>query len=475
MDDRLANSRVARAERDLTSAARVMLGFKREVLRPMPNTVRRDNGYHGSEVNSPFSLALSGHTFRPSTLPGYAILTEHLTGRSKLVQPKRPKPTAAKRIALLMAFAPRKLGSLEQWLVAFCQEMRGRRFEVDVFTASPIHNAVADDLRKLAVNWKSLDALRPSAQSIIGLAKYDLLHITLFTPRQPIPLMAYAAFPARILFFDGRSGGTFAEPEPIPHGLNRVSYRLIGRRLAGLAAASNYVRDRDCTVFGVPEKTRTIYNGVDVTRFRSRRAPSKRKTGLNILAVANLIPEKGIDYLIRAFGQMTDNSSRLTVVGDGPQQQALKNLASELNVDSRVRFLGLRDDVDALLNEADIFVHPATWEEAFGLTIAEAMAAECPVIASSVGGIPELINSGRDGVLVPPRDVPALAKALEELARDPERRQCLGANARTRVGQDFALDRCVQQHCDWCEQLSSAGLGWVSSCPSQSSRSRHTC
>lgn len=374
-----------------------------------------------------------------------------------------------------MGFAPRKLGSLEQWLVAFCQEMRGRRFEVDVFTASPIHNAVADHLRTLAVNWKSLDALRPSAQSIIGLAKYDLLHFTLFTPRQIIPLMAYAAFPARILFFDGRSGGTVSEPEPIPRGLlHRMSYRLIGRRLAGVIAASNYVRDRDCTVFGVPEKTRTIYNGVDVTRFRSRRAPSKRKKGLNILAVANLIPEKGIDYLIRAFGQMTDNSSRLTVVGDGPQQQALKNLASELNVGSRVLFLGLRDDVDALLNEADIFVHPATWEEAFGLTIAEAMAAECPVIASSVGGIPELINSGRDGVLVPPRNIPALVKALEELARDPERRQRLGANARARVGQDFTLDRCVQQHCDWCEHL-SAGLGWVSSYPSQFSRSRHTC
>ena len=115
--------------------------------------------------------------------------------------------------------------------------------------------------------------------------------------------------------------------------------------------------------------------------------------------------------------------------------------------------MGLRDDVDALLNEADIFVHPAVWQEAFGLTIVEAMAAERPVIASSVGGIPELITNGQDGILVPPRDVGALTKALDDLVRDPKRRLRLARNAHARARRDFALDRCIKEHADWSEGL----------------------
>lgn len=354
-----------------------------------------------------------------------------------------------------MGFAPRKLGSLEQWLVGFSQEARHRGFSVDAFTGTPIHPAIADRLREVGVGWKPLDVLSKSIASIARLAQYDLLHITLFTPRHLIPLLAYAALPAKVFFFDGRSGGTVERPDENA-GANLVgglSHRLIGLRLSALAAASNYVLDRDRALFGLSEKARTIYNGVDLNRFAPRRAANAGTAELNILTVANLIREKGIDFLIRAFAQMRDETSRLTIVGDGPQQANLKNLAASLGVADRVRFLGLRDDIELLLNEADIFVHPAIWQEAFGLTIAEAMACERPVIASSVGGIPELIADGDDGVLVPPRDASALSQALDDLVGDPKHRRRLARNARRRVRRDFSLDRCIKEHLDWSEEL----------------------
>src|SRR5262249_1235853 len=262
-----------------------------------------------------------------------------------------------------MGFAPRKIGSLEQWLVGFAGETRERGFAVDAFTAAPIHPSIADRLKQTGVGWKPLEVLRKSLASVARLAQYDLLHITLFTPRHLVPMLAYAALPARVFFFDGRSGGTVEQPDENADGnfVRSLSHRLIGRRLSGLAAASNYVRDRDRTLFGIHDKARTIYNGVDVKRFSPRRAAKGGTAGLNILTVANLIPEKGIEFLIRAFAQMVDRSSRLTIAGDGPQLAALKNLARALEVGDRVHFLGLRDDVDVLLNEADIFVHPAIW------------------------------------------------------------------------------------------------------------------
>src|SRR5262249_12702678 len=97
-----------------------------------------------------------------------------------------------------------------------------------------------------------------------------------------------------------------------------------------------------------------------------------------------------------------------------------------------------------------VFVHPAVWHEAFGLTIAEAMAAGCPMIGSRVGAIPELVADGETGFLVAPGDSQAIATALERLADDTQLRQRLGAEARARAEREFDLDRAAREHLEWC-------------------------
>ena len=114
------------------------------------------------------------------------------------------------------------------------------------------------------------------------------------------------------------------------------------------------------------------------------------------------------------------------------------------------RFLGLRTDLNSVLRDADIFVHPAVWQEAFGLVIAEAMATGCPVVASQIGAVPELVVDGVTGLLVPPGDSDAIAGALERLAMDPELRNRLGEAARKRAERMFDLESCVRHHLEWC-------------------------
>jgi glycosyltransferase involved in cell wall biosynthesis len=148
---------------------------------------------------------------------------------------------------------------------------------------------------------------------------------------------------------------------------------------------------------------------------------------------------------------------RLRVAGDGPRAQELRALAASLGVADRVALLGHREDVAMLLEEADLFVLPSR-SEAFPNSVVEAMAAGLPVIASAVGGLPELVDSGRTGLLVPPDDPVALASALEALVSVPERARAMGDAARTEIARRYSFDRMVRSFEDlYLQQLHRCG------------------
>jgi glycosyltransferase involved in cell wall biosynthesis len=223
-------------------------------------------------------------------------------------------------------------------------------------------------------------------------------------------------------------------------------------RVAGLGAVSDYIHGRLATQFGDRRPIRTIYHGVDVARFAPPTRESLRSAGdaIHVMTAAFLIKDKGVDHLVRAISSPELMQARLSVVGDGPELEALKSLTQRLGIANRTTFLGLRTDLDVLLRDVDVFVHPAIWHEAFGLTVAEAMAAGCPVIGSRIGAIPELVKDGDTGFVVAPGDSEGIASALERLAHDPPLRKRLGAAARLQAVERFNLQRCVQQHLEWC-------------------------
>lgn len=353
------------------------------------------------------------------------------------------------RIAVLIDLAPRKLGSLEDWLVAFARVARRAGHDVDIYGREPIHSAVLDQLRGHGAGWDTLDSLaRDRRRAVLKLAGYDVVHATLFGLRDWPMLLAYAAWPTRVLLFDQNSdvGG----PTDSPSTLRRLADRATMLRISGLAGVSHYVRNRLATRLGRAERVRTIYHGVDLARYVS---PASRRNGagdVHIVTAAWLIGEKGVDHLIRAMCSPALARARLSIAGDGPELESLRKLSDELGVSERTRFLGLRTDLSSVLQDADIFVHPAVWQEAFGLAIAEAMATGCPVVGSNVGAVPELVIDGVTGLLVPPGDSGAIAGALERLAMDPELRNRLGQAARRRAEEMFDLEKCVEQHLEWC-------------------------
>ncbi|HJU64894.1 MAG TPA: glycosyltransferase family 4 protein, partial [Gemmatimonadaceae bacterium] len=264
-------------------------------------------------------------------------------------------------------------------------------------------------------------------------------------------LLAFAAAPAAVLFVDHSSINDVTTVSGRSR-LARLADRLTLSRIKYHVGVSNYVGAVAKQRYGLPtSRFRVIHNGVDVTRYHPPNTAAEWPE-FRILAVANLIPEKGVQHLIRALAALPVPQARLLVAGDGPQEGSLRELADELGVGQRTTFLGLRDDLPDLLRSIDVFVHAAVWQEAFGLTVAEAMASGCPVIASRIGAMDELVDDSC-GVLVAPGDVPELTATLHRLAQDAPLRHRLGEHARQRAVELFGLDRCINRHLDLCEEV----------------------
>jgi glycosyltransferase involved in cell wall biosynthesis len=195
------------------------------------------------------------------------------------------------------------------------------------------------------------------------------------------------------------------------------------------------LRERTCDA----ARTVVIPNAVDVGR-----APAAALAGDPplILSVGRLKAPKDFATLVRALA-LVRAPFAATVAGDGPERAELAALARRLGV--RVELAGERDDVPRLLAGADVFVL-ASRSEGLPLSILEAMAAGLPVVASAVGGVPELVEAGVTGLLVPPGEDAALADALEHLLADAELRRRLGAAGRARAAERFDLPRFHAEH-----------------------------
>jgi glycosyltransferase involved in cell wall biosynthesis len=219
--------------------------------------------------------------------------------------------------------------------------------------------------------------------------------------------------------------------------LQRLAYRFATTVVANSPAAATVLRTE-----GIPHsKITTIANGID-SRAHAERQPSDRLR--RVITVANLRPEKSHETLIAAaaLNATACPDLRYQIVGGGARRTELEALARERGVERIMEFLGHREDVPALLAASDLFVLPSR-SEAFPNGAIEAMAAGLPVVASAVGGLLDLIESGRTGVLVPPSDPEPLAAAVRALCDDPVHASALGAAARREVVARYSFDRML--------------------------------
>lgn len=204
-----------------------------------------------------------------------------------------------------------------------------------------------------------------------------------------------------------------------------------------------------------PERIRTIYNGVDVEMFvRLPVSPLARSSPSLVGIVGRLAPVKDHETFIRAAAQVVGRrlQARFLIVGDGPRRDALKRLARAEGLDGELSFIGSRRDTAELFKTLDLVVVSSLYEGCCNV-ILEAMAAGRPVVATAVGGNPELVVPGETGYLVPPQDPAALAEAIGKILSDSTLARWMGVNGRLRAQRHFALERMVQETCALFEEL----------------------
>jgi glycosyltransferase involved in cell wall biosynthesis len=345
---------------------------------------------------------------------------------------------------VLVAETIRRLGSkLEPVILcldgigALGEQLRGEGVDV-----------ICLDRKKSGRDWGVIRRLVP----VLNQRRVEVLHAHQYSPFFYAALAKpFAQRRTRVILTEhGRHYPDVASP------LRRAINRLVFSQLADdINACADFSARALTRVDGFPgRRISVIPNGIDVERYHTgtEKPELRRRLGLDpgrryVIHVARFHPIKDHAMLLRAFAGVASDCDDvdLLLAGDGPLRGEMERLVDALGLNGRMRFLGVRSDVPVLLQAADIFTLTSI-SEAASLTLLEAMAAGLPIVATAVGGTPELVRDGREALLVPRGDHVAAATALRTVLQDPALATRLGEAARARVRARFRLDDTIANY-----------------------------
>jgi len=230
--------------------------------------------------------------------------------------------------------------------------------------------------------------------------------------------------------------------------LKRTTCWLVNNYVDKVVAVSGAVKDALIESGISHEKIEVIYNSISLERFDPgliEMNEVRRELGLDsdnivIGTVGKLHQGKGVFELLSAVHRLMEKypNFRLLFVGDGPERNRLEQEAQRLSMHNKVIFAGVRKDMERMYAAMDIFILPSTCREAFGMVLIEAMAMCKPVIATTMGGIPEILDDEGNGILVPPHDPDAIAQAISRYIEDAEFSRKVALEGRKMVEQKFS-------------------------------------
>lgn len=310
----------------------------------------------------------------------------------------------------------------------------------------------AKDLRALLELYKILRAIRPALVSIHS-SKAGFLG-RLAARMAKVPAIVFTAH-----------GWAFTEGKPYwQRYVYAQAERLAGALTTKIICVSDYDRCLALKWKIAPsEKIDCIYNGVDAEPYLNAQGMNVRREfrlgdACVLTTVGRLAAEKDFPTLFHAVHCMTDLNVKVLLVGEGPLRRKVENFIARKGLQERVVMTGMRRDIPEILAASDIFVLTSRWE-GLPLTVIEAMCAGLPVVASKVGGVPELVQEGVTGHLVQPRDPRELCDTLRTLICDARRRDVMGNAGRMRAMERFAGDSMIESTRTAFEQLLSKEAG----------------
>ncbi len=348
-------------------------------------------------------------------------------------------------------------GGSERQLVEIAKALDRSRFAVHVgcfrpegFRSAELASEGIPIVRFPVYSLQSFSAVRGAWQLGRYIRRHGIRLVHAFdTPMNCFAVPAAWVFRAPVVISSQRAArGLSSRPEQF---VLRVTDHLVDAIVVNCEAMRRHMVEDE----GVrAERLRTCYNGLDTARFRplpKQRPPALAGASLVIGVVCALRPEKGLPTLVEAFAKVVSSGPsdlrsglRLAIVGSGSMLETLQTMSVELGVQDRCHFEPSTADVTAWLRAIDIFVLPSL-SEALSNSLMEAMACGCAVVASAVGGNPELVSDGTNGLLFQAGDAADLADRLERLIVDEDLRTRFGAESSNRVRQHFSREASVRR------------------------------
>ncbi|MCK4905794.1 glycosyltransferase [bacterium] len=356
------------------------------------------------------------------------------------------------KINILYLIATLDVGGAEKQLVELAKRIDKEKFNPIVCCLTRGGHLLENELKKAEIEYFILGKKFKFDFSVV----FELIH---FLKQENIHILHTRMFTSNAF---GRIAGIFSHIPIIiatEDGIDiwKSKFRLfidwvLSHFTDKIICVSEGVRNFYHRYTGIPlSKLITIYGGVEITDKINTDEQKKEEFGFErnstiITTIGRLVPSKGIKYLLYTVAKIVEHSPnvRFLIIGEGPQKDELKGLAEKLEINKYVVFTGIRKDIQAILAITDIFVLPST-SEGFGISILEAMAKTKPVVATSVGGIPEIIQNGINGFLVPPRSAKSLASAIISILENPQKGVEMGINGRKRVEKYFSIDETVRK------------------------------
>jgi glycosyltransferase involved in cell wall biosynthesis len=343
-------------------------------------------------------------------------------------------------LVVLADFTPRGERSLDLLFSRLGRRVREAGWPVRMLFYAPPSPGFVREIESAGVTWGTapFPPRRDPTRFWKGLGGRPVVQTHFMSPFDPLLLLARGTGRIARLQTVDHAGNLLSRKGPILRAAERVR-GVVARRLVDEAVGvSGFVARRLVSLGLDPARVKVVHNGVDVERWPARTEP--RRPGPPRLAYAGrLHPEKGISVLQRAFERLERRlpGVELFLAGEGPEREQLEAWARG----RPVRILGTVQGLGPLFRDIDVLLAPTLVNESFGLSPAEAMCSEAAVVASDVGGLPEVV--GDCGRLVPRGDADAVAEAVVELCTDLGVCAELGRRGRERVLERFTLDRAV--------------------------------
>ena len=283
----------------------------------------------------------------------------------------------------------------------------------------------------------------------------EIMHAHYAIPHAMAALLARMALGGKLKVVTTLHGTDITVVGADPSYLSMVKLAL--RESDAVTSVSQYLKDETIRTFGLGEHIEVIHNFVEpvsgeLSDCRAWLAPQPASV---LTHISNFRPVKRVMDVVKVFERVRKElPARLIMVGDGPDRAEAENYCRDQGFSNEVRFTGKQLDIGAVLACSDLFLLPSA-TESFGLAALEAMAHRVPVVASRVGGIPEVVRHGVDGFLEPVGDVDAMAQAALRLLKDPELRRAFGDSARERALSTFAEAPIIDRYEELYERVLS--------------------